>query len=349
MGRRFGPPPRWHLPFDQWPEVDRRLWLDATTKNDPFAKGSGARLAKTTLHSRWMAWRRFLGFVKETAPKELRRSPAERVTKDRVRAYAAQLRETCSPYTVAWGIDALYGAARLMMPKKDWDWLRHMKMRLFAAAPRSKRGPVITSMQLLKLGNELMRESKVEKGSAINLEAAVQYRDGLMIAVAAYIPLRHKNFASIEIGRDLLEEDGRWIITIPPEDSKTKIPIDFEIPADLQGPLSVHLRLVRPRLLRDLSLQALWVSAKGGRLSYSAIGPVFTRHTTARLGIRVSPHDARDAAVTLWAIHEPRQIAVARDLLGHQKLETANRHYNRARGIEASRRQAKLIARLRKH
>jgi integrase len=349
MGRKVGPPPRLHLPFDEWPELDRRLWSEASEKDDPFAEGSGARLAEATLHTRWMAWRRFLGFLKRTTPDELRRSPSERVTPDRVRAYAAHLRETCAPYTVACGIDGLYGAARLLMPEKDWDWLRHMKMRLFAAAPRRKRGPVITSMQLLKLGDELMRESKVEKGSAISLEDAVQYRDGLMIAVAAYIPLRHKNFASIEIGRHLLEEDGRWIITIPPEDSKTKIPIDFELPVELQGPLLVYLKLVRPRLFRDLPSKALWVSAKGGRLSYSAIGPVFTRHTTARLGIRVSPHDARDAAVTLWALHEPGQIGVARDLLGHWKLETTGRHYNRAKGIEASRRQGKLIAKLRRN
>ena len=52
-------------------------------------------------------------------------------------------------------------------------------------------------------------------------------------------------------------------------------------------------------------------------MSYSAVGPVLTRNTTKRLGIRIAPHDARDAAATMWAIVAPEQIGVARDLLAH--------------------------------
>jgi integrase len=162
----------------------------------------------------------------------------------------------------------------------------------------------------------------------------------------AIIPVRHKNFAAIEIGRDFVKEDSKWCLIIPPEESKTGLPIDFEIPDDLEGHLENYLRLVRPRLLRRPNCNALWVSAKGGPLSYSALGPVVTRHTTKRLGIRVTPHDARDAAATLWAIMAPGQIGVARDLLAHARLSITNKYYNRARGIEASRRQARLIAKI---
>jgi integrase len=83
-------------------------------------------------------------------------------------------------------------------------------------------------------------------------------------------------------------------------------------------------------------------------LSYSAVGPVLTRNTTKRLGIRIAPHDARDAAATMWAIVTPEQIGVARDLLAHGDLRTTTKHYNRARGIEASRAHSQVIARLRR-
>jgi integrase len=75
---------------------------------------------------------------------------------------------------------------------------------------------------------------------------------------------------------------------------------------------------------------------------------VLTRNTTKRLGIRISPHDARDAAATTWAIAAPEQIRVARDLLAHSDLRTTIKHYNRAKGIEASRAHNKLIAQLRR-
>jgi integrase len=83
-------------------------------------------------------------------------------------------------------------------------------------------------------------------------------------------------------------------------------------------------------------------------LSYSAVGPVLTRNTTKRLGIRIAPHDARDAAATTWAIAAPEQIGVARDLLVHSDLRTTIKHYNRAKGVEASRAHALVIAAMRK-
>jgi integrase len=102
-------------------------------------------------------------------------------------------------------------------------------------------------------------------------------------------------------------------------------------------------------MLKDATCKALWASAKGGGLSYSAIWGVITRHTESRLGVRISPHDVRDAAVTTWALAAPDQIGVARDLLAHADLRTTTRHYNRARGIEASRAHAQVIAALRRN
>ena len=80
----------------------------------------------------------------------------------------------------------------------------------------------------------------------------------------------------------------------------------------------------------------------------SAIGPVITRHTTKRLGIRIARHDARDAAATTWAIAAPEQMGVARDLLAQSDLRMTTKYYNRAKGIEASRAHGRLIARLRR-
>ncbi len=158
------PKPRLHLPFADWPEADKQMWNGALDNDDPFDNAPGARLSKTTLHKYWMGWRRFLGFLKLTEPAVLEASPLERVTKERVRRFAEHLAQTNLPHSVAIQVESLYGAARTMMPKTNWAWLRNMKTRLYAAAPRGNSvRPVITSVQLTDLGVALMRKAILQQ------------------------------------------------------------------------------------------------------------------------------------------------------------------------------------------
>jgi integrase/recombinase XerD len=180
------------------------------------------------------------------------------------------------------------------------------------------------------------------------LKDAVNYRDGLMIALLAFAPLRRKNVASIAIGRELVKEGDTWSIIFPRESSKTGAPIDFAIPEFLRPYLETYLNAVRLRLSKCPTSKALWASRKGGAVSYSAIWFILTRHSERRLRIRISPHDVRDAGATTWAIARPAQIGVARDLLAQADLRTTTKYYNRARGVEASRAHAAVIAALRK-
>jgi integrase/recombinase XerD len=338
-----------HLPWDEWPEDDRRLWEAATAVDDPFEDAGGARLAEATLASRWFGWRRFLGFLAIEDPAALGLKPFERLNIERVRSFATHLGRTNTPLSVAMQTDKLYGAARLLMNDKDWRWLREVKRRLFAAAPAcGATGPVITSLQLLELGQQLMDESAPCAANHIGRANAIRYRDGLMIALLAFIPLRRKNLAAIEIGRHLLRDGDTWFIVIPRAETKTRTSIEFALPELLEPYLATYLAVVRPRMLASVDCKALWVSPQGGALTYSAIWPIVTRRSKQGLGLRISPHDARDAAATTWAVSAPDEIGVARDLLGHNDLRTTGKHYNRARGIEASRAQAGLIAQIRK-
>jgi integrase len=201
---------------------------------------------------------------------------------------------------------------------------------------------------LADMGFALMDECDLSPGKPIKMADAIRYRDGFLIALWAHVPLRHKNFAALEIGRDIFEQGETWFIVIPPEETKTNTDLEFEVPEDLCERLWIYLNGVRPRMLRRSGCNALWASPKGGPLSYSAFGPVMTRHSTERLGIRITPHDARDAAATMWAIAAPHKVGISRDLLAHADLRTTTKYYNRARGIEVSRKHAQAIARLRK-
>jgi len=343
-----GPKPRLHLPYEQWPAADRLLWERATDSDDPFGDGAGARLAKASRHDYLFAWRRFLGFLSINEPTALEIAPTERLTIERIRSFVTHLAETNTPGSVATQVHTLYLAARLMMPDCNWTRLKAVKTRLHRAAPtHARRGPVITSVQLLELGQQLMDETKPTAGTPISLEDAVRYRDGLMVAFLAFVPIRRKNLAALEIGRHLVREGDRWFVVIPREETKTGTPIEFPVAELLNPYLALYLEVVRPRLLRSPACSALWVGAKRGPLVYGAIGQIFSR-LSRRFGYHITPHDVRDAAATTWAISAPEKIGVARDLLAHSDLRTTTKHYNRARGIEASRAHSKVIAGIRR-
>jgi integrase/recombinase XerD len=241
------------------------------------------------------------GFLAREDQVALEIPPEQRLIAERVRRFVADLAKTNSPGSVAIQVDALYKAARIMLPQVDLTWLKNMKARLHAAAPCvGATGPVITSPQLLELGEHLMGGTNLQPGGSMRLADAVQYRDGLMFALFAYAPMRRKNDAAIEIGRELIQDGGHWFLVFPRGDTKNKMPIEFEIPERLMPYLDKYLELVRPRLLRGRRSNALWVSAKARKLSYAAIGAVFDRHTFNHFGFRVTPHDARDAGATTW-------------------------------------------------
>jgi integrase/recombinase XerD len=255
---------------------------------------------------------------------------------------------TCSPRSVATGVEAAYNAARVMMPDVDLGWLKEMKTRLHRAAPPSRKTrPAITSLQLLKLGLELMEDARPKRGRKIRMAEAIQYRDGLMIALTAFIPLRRKNLAALDVLQHLQVTKVSQTIVICRAETKTGTPIEFEIPPLLLPWLDNYCWFVRPRIHSHGSCTALWVSPKGRALSYAAIGPVFGRHSSRRLGLHLRPHDVRAAAATTWGVFSPEQIGVAQELLAHQNARTTTTHYNRARGIQASREYLEAVRRVR--
>ena len=343
------PPPRLHLPYGQWPAIDRLLWERGFHNDDPFAESAGARLAEASRERSLWAWRRLLGFLAIHEPAALEIEPQQRLTIERVRSLVAHLAETNAPQSVASHVEALYQAARIMMPERDWIWLKTIKARLSAAAPaRPSTGAVITSVQLLELGLRLMDESKPATGNSISLHSAVRYRDGLVAAFVAFIPIRSRNLTALELGRQIVRDGDRWFVIVPREETKTGTPLEFLIPELLKPYLAFYLDTVRPRILGLRTCAALWVSPKGGgALSRVGMKKSFNR-LSSRLGFRITAHDARDAAATTWAISVPDQIGVARDLLAHRDLRTTTRHYNRARGIEASRAHRQVIAKMRR-
>ena len=133
-----GRAPRLYLPYapmasDRSTSLGTVHWPTMT----PSANAAGARLATATQNNYLFGWRRFLGFLAIHEPAALEAAPTERLTIERIRSFIAHLAETNSPRSVASQVDALYKAARVMMPEHDWTWFKAVKARLYRAAPRT--------------------------------------------------------------------------------------------------------------------------------------------------------------------------------------------------------------------
>jgi hypothetical protein len=219
--------------------------------DDPFDDAVGGRLSKASQARYHFGWRRFLGFLAIDEPPALEIAPHERLTIERVRRFATHLAETNTPVSVAAHVDALYKAARIMMPECHRAWLKAVTARLLGAAPaHGPTGPVITSVQLLQLGQQLMDESKPRAGTQTLMSDVIRYRDGLMIALLAFIPLRRKNIVAIKIDRHLIQEGDGWFVVISAAETKTGTAIEFAVPELLATYLSTYLDVIRPRILR---------------------------------------------------------------------------------------------------
>jgi hypothetical protein len=135
-----GPQPRLHLPFSRWPAADKVLWQEAMSNHDdPFNDAAGAHLSERSRRRYFYGWRRFLGFLTLEEPVALAIAPAERLTQERVKLFVCHLKESHTSHSVAIQVDALYKAARLMMPKLNLNWLKAIKARL----RKGQQGPLL--------------------------------------------------------------------------------------------------------------------------------------------------------------------------------------------------------------
>lgn len=342
------------LPFAQWPAADRAAWTAAHTPGDPFEPGGLAdgwapttRRVVENSYGLWLRWVEREGFLE---PHSL---PASRITRERVTAYALALGVTRSPYSVQSRIQQLGDALRVMVPDQAWPWIGRAAGRLRSQATpvRDKRDRLQSPERLAELGKQLMTEAVA---IGLTLDAAILYRNGLTIALLAYRPLRMRNLAMIRCDRHLVFRNGAWWLVFAADETKGKRPLEFPFPGDLIGHLARYLEAYRPVLLTaggqhpPAQVTELWVSRDATALCYSTIAHHIKRHSRAAFGTAVNPHLFRDCAATSIAIVDPEHVRGIAAILGHATMDTSERHYNQARGLEAGRRYQGTIAALRK-
>jgi site-specific recombinase XerC len=213
---------------------------------------------------------------------------------------------------------------------------------------RNKAARVKPVDELIKLGKALMREAETAP-KVPALSRAVLFRDGLMIALLAYCPVRLSNLAMITFGRHLFCRTSGYDLYFSRDEVKWGLPFERRVPADLAAGFNRYLDHYRPVLLTYGGLQsprasdALWISRKGTALHYRTIRGRIKEHTRVAFGQHLWPHLFRDCATTFVATEDPQHVRMVKSLLGHRKMRTSEKSYNQARSLEASRRYHRIV------
>ena len=228
--------------------------------------------------------------------------------------------------------------------------LRDLKGRAETAGPcRKNPAQIVPATLLYKTGQSMMAEAQA--GSSHDIQAATLYRNGLLLTVAAALPLRRRALASLDLATSFrLEERPVIRIDIPGHYLKLRhAEKDYRryraqlTSTALWDVVQVWRQRFRP-MFDDGT--ALWPSGRvrGEALVADVLGQVFGETTAERLGVRVPIHRIRDCVAT-EAIEEMEHGAGwAQHLLNHRSAQTATQFYDHSTGVAVSREFGQLVA-----
>jgi len=333
--------PRHHA----WSPLDQAAWITATRPGGIFdSRGALSRQSATMLPVLEAAYGRWLGFLSVHQPGRPIESGLDHFEADFVRAFYKFLNAALAPCSVCAYLTSLLTVVRAMAPNQSFNALHNAVRHIWRVAEPviDKHARIAPARDLYALGFDLMGTAPSRSTA---LKESGQYRDGLMIALLIAAPVRLGNFASIEIGRHLLQPDDGFRLVFPPDEVKNNRPLEHRLPTALTDPMETYLSVYRPRLLERRGRHwrgdvgnALWISEHGTHMRRSCIRDRIKWRTEARFGFSINPHCFRDCAATSIATEIPEHVGIIQPVLGHANVATGERFYNQAQSVNAARR-----------
>lgn len=335
------------LPIAEWPAADRDSWIAACRPSQRLVRGgAGAHMKPITLSDLARRYGYFLDFLDRSGLLDRLRAAAGHVTPENVAGYLDELQKRVSSVTVYGSIFKLRRASQLLDPQNKFLWLTEIEKDLaLVMRPRSKAGRFVLSEVLVENGLTLMAEAE-HSTTRSDLAKARQFRNGLMVAMLTLHPIRLKNFASLEIGRNFVNIEGRWWIILGAGETKEKRPDERRLDHMLAPLLEKYLSNCRGVLAQKSESNALWLSSADGQsMTYSAVADAVKKTTLTAIGVGVSSHMFRTAAASSAAVHAGHNPYLASALLHHRDPRVTEEHYNRASSLSAANELARIIRR----
>jgi len=178
----------------------------------------------------------------------------------------------------------------------------------------------------------------------LSYQQAILLQSALAIAILLVAPMRVKNLANLTLDRHLLQvrPGGARHLVIPAAEVKNKAPLEFMLPASVQGLLDVYIRRARPVLLTGRST-CLFPARSGGAKPEAQLAIQIKKVIARQAGLDLNVHGFRHLAAKLFLQQHPGEYETVRLLLGHKSLATTVRAYCDLEQGDALRRYDQLI------
>jgi len=179
------------LKLSEWPAADRAAWEAACQPPQKLKRGGkAAHMRQVTRDDLARRYGQFLNHVARCVGLALDAGPAASITPTFVEAYLVELRARVSSVTLYGNIYKLRRTVELLAPAMDYTWLREIEQELeWDMRPASKLDRIVDSDRIVKAGLDLMREAETNDKLS-PFRRGLLYRNGLMIAFLAFLPLR---------------------------------------------------------------------------------------------------------------------------------------------------------------
>ena len=247
-----------------------------------------------------------------------------------------------SPVSVASYAFEAYRAATIMYPEGDWSWQRACCTELeeTAVPVKDKLQQYVPPDQLFDFAIDLMNEAS---HGLTTVSEAIQFRDGLFLALLCCTPKRLSNLATIVIGNNLVLNDKGvpehlyFPTTKNGDESRSAFPKEL-IPYHLEW-----MERFRPCLLKSIAdTNAMWIGRDGKPLGTNAFWSQLSRRTGKKFGKAVGPHMVRSCYATFFAEKGPEFMLLVQRALDHRDQRSIA-HYQLMAGSFAAARELSLL------
>jgi integrase len=296
----------------------------------PLHEGHGEKLSEQYGY--------FLGFLDRNGVLELDGPATANMTAAKVNPYLAELKNRVSSTTLHSRLCRLRRVAQYMAPDRDLTWLAEIGKDLaLVARPRSKFDRLVLAEVLVEAGLKLIDEAE-RSAKLTKLARACGVRNGIMVALLGFCPIRRKNFGELEIGRSFVKIRGQWWIVLSAIETKEKRaderPVNELLTPIIDRYIAEH-RVVLARLTDGP--MALWLSANDGApITAKELTRVIRKTTHSTVGVAVSPHLFRTSAASSAAAYAGDNPHLASAVLHHTHPDFTTEHYNRASSLSAA-------------
>lgn len=231
-----------------------------------------------------------------------RKERRDLTTRD-LEAYVNVLRERFAPASVARSVAALRGFLRYL---RDEGWLADDPSDRIGSSPLGRSLPKpLSEVEMLRLLDSVPRESPLD------------VRDATLLEFLYGTGTRASEVVGLDVGDLDFDEE---LIRVTGKGSKQRL---VPMGAVLKSQLTHYLGSAQRQLAANARPVAVFVNARGSRLSRQGIDLIVKRHAL-RAGIsreRVSAHVFRHSCATHMLSHGA-DIRVVQELLGHASIST---------------------------